>query len=169
MFHHFFGSLFSTEEFGIERNLSVVDGQLEVSPSTEGVHDGHLAFKYFLSPLNVAGVGGLDKVVAVVDDGVVILRLVVGVVSTCREIGQSLQVGGSIGCKRYQIAAHFAKQVGLVCHFLHQGYHTHYTIERVVHRIQPVVFFVHYHIRFRIEHVLTTGGCEKQRAYGDTI
>ena len=102
-----------------ERYRTIVQYQLEIGPGADGLHGSILSHEDILVTVVLQGRVSLgDEEVTVVDDGVVVARLVVTVVITDVEEGHVAQVAVGFVGNVYQIATYLSEKDGTVANGL---------------------------------------------------
>ena len=123
-----------------ERHTAVVECELEVGPGTVGFDDGIFLFKHLVAALHEGRVGMCEEVVAILDDGVVVARVVVRIVGTCGEVGNGFEVELGMVGEGGEFAAQLAEQDGAVGYDLHLADDADERIDGIVGCAELVVF-----------------------------
>jgi len=119
-----------------KRYGSVNLSQLQVSPGSEGFHCCVFLHKNGLIALSKGSVGIGYEIIAVVDDGVIILRSVVQVVRSGGKGSQRLEFEVSLICQADQITSDFSQQDRFVGHLLEAVDDANDGIDGVVDRVE---------------------------------
>ena len=149
-----------------EWHLAIDECQLQISPGTISLHHSILLVKDWYTTLGQLRVGIRQEVVTVLDDGIIVTGIVVGVVGIGREVGHVLQFQGGVLRERCQVATQLTQQDGAVSHHLHLVNDAHERIERIVGGVETVILHERDQLAIGLGAAHQTLRCSGKTQYG---
>ena len=145
-----------------QRNTAVSQYQLQIGPGTNGLHGCIFLFEYVLVTVILEGCISIgNKVIAVVDDGIIIGRRVIDVIIANLKISNLAQIGRCIISHRNQIAASLTQKHRTVADLLKLRQDAGHGIDGIVCIHQMILIVVDDTGRFRLEEIGATGKCRR--------
>ena len=105
--------------------------------------------------LREIGVGIGQIIVAIIDDGIVITRIIIGVVIANLEIGNGLEIVISSLINSREVTAELAKEIGADGNLLQLIENTHIGVNGVVCRIERILIGIEDIVVAHVQHVIT--------------